>query len=289
VFHASLDYAERILGKCELAEDCSWTHQMSTVLRLRDASGTMWFLKRHRERGRYLAEVTAYRRWVPALGDRAPRLRACDDSLRIIIMSAVPGNPAPWPAAARAAGPSAQQTAEAVVQYDAGAVLRRLHEAQPALPWGDFGSAKLGEFDHLKSQASGLLTARELATARTEVEALMRLPCPVMVPCHRDYTPRNWLVDDHALYIVDFEWSRTDAWVSDLARLHLGIWEARPDLQAAFLRGYGLELDDTDQAILHGCAVLTAVWLLIKARETGQPSFEDATRASLQRLLSARP
>ncbi len=288
MFHVSLDYANRILGTCELAADCSWTHQLSSVLRLRDASGTMWFLKRHRDRDRYLAEVTAYRRWVPALGDRAPRLRACDDSLRIIIMSAVPGDLTPWPAATMAAEPGAKHAAEAAVQYNAGAVLRRLHEAQPARPWGDFGSAKLGEFDRLKSQAAGLLTARELATARAEVDALMRLPCPVRVPCHRDYTPRNWLVDDDALYIVDFEWSRTDVWVSDLARLHLGIWEARPDLQAAFLRGYGRALGDTDQGILHGCAVLTAVWLLIKARETGQPSFEDATRASLHRLLYVR-
>lgn len=70
------------------------------------------------------------------------------------------------------------------------------------------------------------------------------------------------------------------------ARLHLGIWENRPDLRDAFLRGYGRQLDDTDHAILQGCSVLTALWLLIKARETGQPSFEDASRAALQRLLA---
>ncbi len=287
VANAALDYVEQILGPCELTADCSWAHQMSSVLRLRDASGTTWFLKRHRERARYLTEVTAYRQWVPALGDRAPHLRASDDVLQAIIMSAVPGVPAPWPASVTTDDGSAEQAADAAVQHEAGALLRRIHDAQPAISWRDFGSAKLEEFDQLSSLAAGLLTARELRGARKEVEALTGLGSPVRVPCHRDYTPRNWLVGAKGLCVVDFEWSRPDVWISDLARLHLGIWENRPDLSEAFLRGYRRELDDTDNAILQGCAVLTALWCLIKARENGQPSFESGSRAALQRLLAA--
>lgn len=285
VADVSLRYAMDVLGPCELAADCSWEHQMSSVLRLRDASGTIWFLKRHRDHERYLNEVTAYRRWVPALGDRAPSLRAFNDVLQAIIVSAVPGEPAPWPASGTTGEPGAVQAAEIGVQHQAGALLRRLHEAQPAAPWQDFGRAKLAEFDQLSPSAAGLLPAHELDRARAEVEALAGLGNPVKVPCHRDYTPRNWLIATGGLYVIDFEWSRPDVWMSDLARLHLGIWESRPDLRDAFLRGYGRELDDTDHALLQGCAVLTALWLLIKARETRQPSFEEANRAALRRLL----
>jgi hypothetical protein len=78
---------------------------------------------------------------------------------------------------------------------------------------------------------------------------------------------------------------RLDAPVSDLARLHLGIWVDRPDLAEAFADGYGRPLNDTDRVILHGCAVITAIWLTIKARETAQRSFEQASRAALTRLL----
>jgi hypothetical protein len=287
VANAALAYGEQILGPCELVADCSWAHHLSSVLRLRDSSGTTWFLKRHRDRERYLTELAAYRQWVPALGDRAPRLRASDDVLQAIIVSAVPGEPAPWPAAVTATGARAQQAADAAVQHEAGALLRRFHAAQPTIPWSDFGPAKLAEFDQLDSQAAGLLTAREQGRARTEVERLTGLGSPTMVPCHRDYTPRNWLVGASGLHVVDFEWSRPDVWISDLARLHLGVWENRPDLSDAFLRGYGRELDHTDQVILHGCAVLTALWCLIRARETDQPSFEDGSRTALQRLLAA--
>ena len=234
-------YAALVLGPCELVEDCSWEHRTSTVFRLRDARGTVWFLKRHRERERYLAELSAYRRWVPALGATAPCLRASDDVLQAMILSALPGEPAPWPDPGDGP-PSAQRAAEAAIQREAGALLRRFHDAQPALLWNDFGHAKLDEFDRLAHCAAGLVTPAELASARAEVETLAGAGYPVRVPCHRDYTPRNWLLSAGTVRVVDFEWCRLDVWVSDLARLHIGVWERRPDLQDAFLHGYGREL-----------------------------------------------
>ena len=59
----ALDYAAQVLGPCELVKDCSWEHRMSSVLRLRDADGLAWFLKRHGDRDRYNAELLAYREW----------------------------------------------------------------------------------------------------------------------------------------------------------------------------------------------------------------------------------
>jgi hypothetical protein len=283
-----LAFARQVLGPSELVADCSWKHRMSSVVSLHDMGGATWFLKQHHDRERYLAEITAYRRWVPALAGRAPRLRAFDDSLQAVIVSAVPGELPPWPAASADDDGSEERIADAAIQQSAGALLRQLHDGQPALPWDDFGSAKAAEFDQLRPFAAGLLTSHELATARSQVHELAGQPCPVRVPCHRDYTPRNWLVDAGTVYVVDFEWSRLDVWVSDLARLHLGIWPARPDLRDAFLNGYGRELTDADHAILHGCAVLTAVWMLVKAHESHQPSFEEGSRTALRRLIRSR-
>jgi hypothetical protein len=93
------------------------------------------------------------------------------------------------------------------------------------------------------------------------------------------------LVSDGVPYILDFELACLDASLADLSRLHLGIWRTRPDLQEAFLTGYGRQLSTTDQAILRGCTVLMATWLLVKAREIRQRSLEDATHAALLRLL----
>jgi hypothetical protein len=183
---------------------------MSSVFRIRDAGGAIWFLKRHRDQERYRAELTAYRQRVPALHDAAPRLRASDDSLQAVILSAVPGKAAPWPAT-EATGPPADRSAEQHVQREAGKVLRRLHGAQPPLPWPDFAEAKVQQFDRLKTAAAGLLRPQELNRAGEQVKALDQIPAPPRVPCHHDYTPRNWLVSHGALHVIDFEWSGLDA------------------------------------------------------------------------------
>jgi Ser/Thr protein kinase RdoA (MazF antagonist) len=287
VHTAELNYAEQILGPCELEQDLSWEHGQSVVLRLRDAAGASWIVKRHGDRDRHAAEVFAYRQWVPVLGSNAPRLRAVSDSLATVILSAVPGEPAPWPAADAGMLSEAARRAEVAQHRRAGNLLRRFHQARPPVPWENFGAAKVAEFNALAPLTSALLGKRELALARTQAEALTGLPCPGRVPCHRDYTPRNWVVSGTAQYVLDFELARLDVWLADLSRLHLGIWATRPDLQEAFLTGYGRQLSSTDHLILHGCAILTATWLLVKARQIRQRSLEDATHAALLRLLPA--
>jgi Ser/Thr protein kinase RdoA (MazF antagonist) len=282
------EFAERVLGACELQADCSWGHRMSSVLRIRDASGASWFLKCHGAQARYRAELAAYREWVPALQDAAPRLRAFDDSLQAVILSVAPGEAAPWPAA-DGFSPGTDRGAERDLHRSAGKVLRRLHDAQPALPWPEFAAVKIQQFDRLEPAAAGLLRRCELDRVGKEIAALDGMPAPARVPCHHDYTPRNWLVHNGALCVIDFEWSGLDARVADFARLHLGIWDARPDLRDAFLAGYGQDLSRADRQILHGCAVLTGVWLVIKAHETRQLSFEDASRTALLRIIERGP
>jgi Ser/Thr protein kinase RdoA (MazF antagonist) len=282
------EFAERVLGPCELQADCSWGHRRSSVLRMRDGNGATWFLKCHGDSARYRAELHAYRNWVAALQDAAPRLRAFDDSLLAMILSAVPGEAPPWPAA-ETTGLFSDRRAERDIQREAGRVLRQLHEAQPGLPWPDFAAVKIQQFECLKPAAATVLRRSELDRARREIAALEEAPAPLRVPCHHDYTPRNWLVSDGTLHVIDFEWSGLDAWVADLARLDLGPWATRPDLRDGFLEGYGRDLSPADHRVLRGCAVLTSVWLIVKAHETRQPSFEDASRRSLLRIIGQVP
>jgi hypothetical protein len=58
-------------------------------------------------------------------------------------------------------------------------------------------------------------------------------------------------------------------------------WTTWRDLPSAFLSGYGRLLDDADHAILHGCAVLTAVWMLVKAHEAPPAIFRRQEPNSL--------
>ncbi|HEY2640549.1 MAG TPA: hypothetical protein VGI66_11790, partial [Streptosporangiaceae bacterium] len=176
-----LDYAERVLGPCELLADCSWGHRMSSVLRVRDADDIIWFLKRHASPERYAAELTAYRNWVPGLQDAAPRLRAFDDQLQAIILSAVLAEATSWPAS-EASGPWADRSAERHVQRAAGTILRRLHDTQPARLWPDFAAVKIGQFERLKAAAAALLEPRTLNLAGAHIATMEDIPVPAQVP-----------------------------------------------------------------------------------------------------------
>ena len=272
---AIIGYASRVTGPCELEEDSSWEHRASSVLRLRDAEGGRWVVKRNRERARYEAELAAYQKWAPALGEHAARLRGYEDEGQILVLSTLPGELS-WPG-------------DADGHRRAGAALRLLHESELARPWDEFQMTKLSEFEDLAPQASQLFPVDVVDFVLTRILALAELDrTPLRVPCHRDYTPRNWLVDGDRLYVLDFELARPDVWVSDLTRLDSGVWHGRPELRAAFLEGYGRTLDAEDELVFGACAALTATWLVVKGTEHGQRELVDENRRMLAEFMKRR-
>jgi len=266
-------YAEQVLGGCEIVADHSWGHRGSSVIEVRDRSSASWFVKRHRDRARYLREVRAYRRWVPVLGIQAPALRAHDDKLSTLVLSAVPGE-SDW---------DSGLTPE--MQHQAGVLLRRLHDSQP-LPAVDVAGRNLGELDRLAARADGLLGNTEFDFARTLLRRLAGVGPLPQVPCHGDYTPRNWLIADGRLCVIDFEWARPDLWVNDLARLYLGPWWERPYLGEAFLDGYGRTIGSEERALLFACGAVTTIFHIIWAQRHGETEFENTSRQILSRLMS---
>lgn len=277
-----LRHAARVIGPCELEADVSWRHGASSVLRVRDARGGRWVVKRHGERERYETELAAYQTCVPALGEYAPKLRGYDDEGQLVILSAVPGEHS-WPG-------------DAETHHRAGVALRLLHEAEanaaPARPWDDFHEAKLATFEELAPQATRLLPAEVLDFVRARILALTDLDTPPLrVPCHRDYTPRNWLVDGahgNTLRVIDFELVRPDVWVDDLTRLDSGIWRSDPSLRAAFLAGYGRALTAEDEFVLAACTMLNAIWLVVKGHEYGEAALADGNRRILSEFVNRR-
>jgi tRNA A-37 threonylcarbamoyl transferase component Bud32 len=269
-------YVAGVLRLSRVVADRSWGHGDACVLEVRDVDGRTWFAKQHHTTSKYQRETGAYRKWVPALGVNAPTMLACDDELRTLVMSAVPGE------SAKLTGLERQPN----IQRRAGQLLRRFHEADPPIPWEDFAAVKMNEFDKWTARAEGLLDARELDFARSQIRGLAEFRTPMRVPCHRDYTARNWLVADGRVHIIDFDLASLEMWVNDLARLYFGVWRRRPHLEEAFLEGYGRPIDDEDREVLHRCGALAAVSTVAWAHEHGDYSFEQAARQNLRRLMT---
>ena len=266
-----LSYVETVLGPCTVVREHSWPHRGATVLEICDASGRRWFAKHHQRREQYDRELSAYRRWVPALRPNAPDLHACDDERRTLVLSAVPG----WVVPDHSAD----------LYRAGGALLRRLHDAEEFPPDPGYAAAKEAELEGWLARSDGLLGPAETAFVRSEIRCLEGLPSPRTVPCHRDYSPRNWLLDGQNLYVIDFEWARPDAWVADLGKLFFGPWQGRSDLRDAFLEGYGHALTGDDLGhLVHGHA-LTVTWQLIWSTRHGNLSFATGIREVLHGLM----
>lgn len=298
---ALLAFAAERLGACEVVRELSWDHGESAVWELRGPGGRA-VLKAHRQGRKFQQELTANREWLPRLAAEAqPAPPAPEASPARPAPGALPAGPAPaepparapallaWRAEAPRAllfafeeGALVQDLAlttehERQVHRRAGAYLAGLHgldvqDADP-VPLADAFRQRL---DAWAERARGTVPEPVIADVRAAAtEALPGLRRVARRACHRDYTPRNWLLSPAGeLVVIDFEHARPDLYLNDFERLHTDLWRRRPDLREAFLAGYGRELTSEELELLRRTAALGALSTVVWAREHGDAAFE---------------
>jgi hypothetical protein len=207
------------------------------VVRLENAS-RCWFAKQAESAESWAHEVQSYRRWSPSLSGRVATLVASEESLRALLLTALPGSPVP-PA----------DWTDPVVHERAGLLLRRLH--QVPLEGNERQLRLFRRAMTVLPSLSGVLTAPQTAFIRDCVNRLERMPERVWVACHGDYAPWNWQDLGTELGVVDFGHSGQGPPGLDMTRLLVFCWWDRPDLMTAFLRGYGRMLSGREKRYLY--------------------------------------
>ncbi len=267
-----LEVAKRVLGSCEVTAVLG-----DAVVRVRDARGQEFVVKQHGSRSKHDREVHAYRYWTAALAPSAPRLIAADSATMTIVITMLPGQPC-------------SGVPKAAIHHQAGALLRRFHDTEPAreLPWLH---CWLGDRIHYwTSQAKTLLPAEDALVVDSHLTALRRIGVAYGVPCHLDFQPRNWLLDESGnLSLVDFEHARTNLPARDLVRLRFRVWPSRPDLQDAFFNGYGRRLTDAEDELVWHLGALDALAALVRGRQTGDRALTTSGAATLRQLREKQP
>lgn len=271
-----LAFAAAVLGgPVGVAADLSWPRADASVWRLDGPHGAA-ILKAHRDVAKHAREAAAYRRWGPSLEGSVPRLLGVRPGTpRALLVERLHGR-----VDAPSEGPDA-----AALHRAAGTWLARLH----AIPHVDDDRVPLEEAYAMRAdawfaRAAPVLPAATLREARARVEAILpALRGRARVPCHRDFSPRNWLADGPDLVgVIDFEHARPDLAEGDLVRLASHLWPRRPGLRDAFLDGYG---GGGPPAWLAGLEVLEAVATVAWAAEHDDTAFERRGRAVLGRHL----
>lgn len=218
-------------------------------------------------------EITAHRQWLApwTRQGRAPRAVHQDQEARLLVSTYLPGHLVlDTPAA------DDPDTFE-----QAGRLLALLH-----------GQSSVTDLD-----AEAALNGRTLrwlddphrisaATTRALREEIGSWPTPptVLVPTHGDWQPRNWLVHDGRVSIIDFGRAGLRAAMSDLARLAALDFARDAALEAAFLRGYGS--DPREPAAWRRTRIREAVGTAVWAFQVGDRDFEEQGHAMIAAALT---
>ena len=275
---------ERTIGPARFDLVHRWSPDSSVIWRAesRDAS---YSLKVHATQEKYAQELSAYRDWLPrADGLAAPALIAAFDGQPPALLLSWAHGALFWDTK------PASLDDELAIFESAGRVLRRLH----AIPGGSDAAADLATRVREKllrrSRAlRGELPDFVLDWARAAANAPEWDGGMPVGFCHRDFSPRNWIVNEQPgsarVTLIDFEHAAVDYLAMDVMKLWDGPFVGRPDRRRAFYAGYEHSIEEDAPfvrllAAAHGLAIVE--WSLRHSRSDylshGRQFLERAAR-----------
>lgn len=244
-----------------IERDHSWGLVQTTVLEL-TWGGSRFIVKAGGEHDHHIArELRAHRHWLLPWTSRgrAPTLVRGHAEAKLLVTTYLPGELVlesahlDDPSVFRQAGELLAELHSQLVVTDHDYERR---ENEKALAWLDG--------PHRIDRAAVARLRADIATWPT--------PPAAVVPTHGDWHPRNWLFHDEVVSAIDFGRAALRPAATDFARLAARDFRRHPDLEAAFLDGYGDDPRQPDTWRRHRVreAVGTAAW----AYRVGDEKFE---------------
>lgn len=274
------------LGEWHVVADLSWPLQDTRVLRVSSRRGE--HIVKAARSGRpvshhFTREIDAHLGVLAGLARSGadmpvPALEYHDRALGLIVTRFVPGSLVLGTA----------DEADPQIFEQAGRILARLHVPGEISP--EYGSSIVAATRALVGQARGLVADDRLdgllaLLARLSApDAAARRPVR-LVFTHGDFQPRNWLVHDGRVSVIDFGRAAQRSWVSDLVRLRNQQFVGRSDLSETFDAGLARPLTADDRELLTLETVRDAVGTVVWAHGIGDDDFEAHGRAMVERVL----
>jgi Phosphotransferase enzyme family len=265
--------------------DASWPRPTSNVWCI-EFHGARAFMKISPSRSAFEREVAAYSDWLPGFrgtGTVLPRLLSYEESLSVLVTSALDGE------VVRTMHAPLREVQE--VHCAAGSGVRALHQLRiddVARHEEEIRQARLKQLleeaeRHFAISAAVLTTSEKGTIARARDLMPQHVGECQIGFIHADFQPRNWLwsASTQALGFIDFEESRLGFCLEDFGWLFGALWHRRPDLRAAFLRGYGRQLRAGEQQFLAASTALGSLLYIADGRELGISQKIDNGRHAL--------
>jgi tRNA A-37 threonylcarbamoyl transferase component Bud32 len=263
------------LPEADIVRDRSWG-QLGTVVLELQAGGERYIAKAADATDHHLArELHAHRNWLKpwTTRGRAPQLVHADADAKLLLTRFLPGE--------LVQGAAAEWIPETYRQ--AGELLAVFHQ-QYAVP-DDSYEARENRRTLAYLGTSHRIAPDLTAHLRSIVES-WPTPSATLVPTHGDWQPRNWLIHDGVVSIIDFGRAELRPSYTDFARLAAQQLLGNPALEHAFLDGYGSDPREPDawHRVQVREAISTAVW----AHQIGDADFEQQGHRMIAAALAGR-
>ena len=253
---------ESWLSGARVVRDHSWGQVGTVVLELCH-DGARYVAKAADDSDHHLArELRAHRNWLRPWTSRgrAPELVHADGEAKLLVTRFLPGG--------LVEGSDHERLPETYRQ--AGRLLAQLHGQC---------SAEDADFEAREQQKTLLWLnkphriAPPLTARLRELVQSWPTPASTVVPTHGDWQPRNWLVHEGAVSVIDFGRADLRPALTDLARLEAQQFRAAPALEVAFLEGYGR--DPREPAAWRRNRVREAIATAVWAHQVGDDAYEQ--------------
>jgi phosphotransferase family enzyme len=268
------ELCRRWLPDATVERDHSWGLIGTTVLEVSSA-GRRFIVKAGDERDHHLArELRAHREWLApwtAIG-RAPLLAHADADAKLLVTHHLPGE--------LVQGHAAQDLPDTYRQ--AGDLLRRLHTQSSVVDPDHEAQANARSLAWL---AGPHRIAGPVESALRDQIGSWPTPPAALVPTHGDWQPRNWLVHEGRVSIIDFGRADLRPALTDLARLAAQDFARDPGLETAFLEGYGP--DPREPGAWHRARLREAIGTAAWAHQVGDEQFERHGLRMIAELLGS--
>jgi hypothetical protein len=235
-----LDWAHRVMGPMNPLDDLSFPSSTHRVLTLTTRNDDPVVVKWFHDAPCFFRTVDALNLSATALGHHTPHLIAQHESLRAVVMTALPGRP-----------PGSDEMLDPTLHFRLGRVLKQLHEAAPANPSTVVPKAWATELSGLCDRHEDTIGETLAQEMRSLALGLLDAGQVSLSPTHGSLSPEHILIDpDRGLQMVGFSRSEYDPWVVDIVALQSQWWAYSPDLESAFFTGYERALAETDRLFL---------------------------------------
>jgi len=264
---------DRWLPGASVEKDHGWGLVETTVLEMTHAGSRFIVKAGGKSDGHIAGEIHAHLNWLGPWTSRgrAPTLEYGEAASKLLVTRYLPGDLV-----------LGSEYAEVPSTYQQAGELLAVFHAQTTGTDDDYERRKN---EKALAWLSGphRIASDTVERLRTEIAA-WPTPAATLVPTHGDWQPRNWLIHNGVVSVIDFGHAAMRPAMTDFARLAAQDFLRDGELEAAFLGGYGADPREPDA--WHRNRVREAIGTAAWAHRVGNEPFEAQGHRMISDALS---